>query len=75
MQSNCLRREANRERTLAELHQLLERTQTDILLAYLPVVRIYSRAHRPVADTGATGGGPAGPAAPPGRADDGLGRD
>ncbi len=62
MQSNCLRREAIRERTLAELHELLEHTNTDILLAYLPVVRIYSQVDRPVADAGPTGPGPPGPA-------------
>jgi len=74
MQSNCCRREATRERALAELHELLERTQTDILLAYLPVVRIYSSAGRPAADAGPTGDGPAGPVEPPAAADRGRGR-
>ena len=65
MHSDCFRQEATRARTLAELEQLLEQTSTDILLAYLPVVRLYRRASPASAKPGA----PHAPPAPPARPD------
>jgi hypothetical protein len=48
MSSKKHRQEAQREKTLAELHDLLEQTPTPFLLSYLPVMREYARSpHRP----------------------------
>ena len=52
MQSNRLRQVGTREEALAQLHELLEHTTTDILLAYLPVIREYARSPDPIARRG-----------------------
>ena len=44
MSLNELSQEAIREKALAELHHLLERTATPLLHAYLPVVREFADA-------------------------------